>query len=207
MKFRVIQSNNRGLISKVGDQTFYSRKPKVGEENTQLPTIFIWVNSPLRYAARAWTKWTGEKIKSDYIYEVTKFRDIINISGMNYFHQWSNQKLRIKLWKMKGKIIKIDNFTCPEPVEVWEGSRNKYIKYLQKRKDLISKQFKFLSIEEKALVNDLYKERNRLNSEPGYIKFHIDHIIPLSKGGLHKFENLRIITANENLTKGSKIII
>ena len=107
MKFRVIQSNNRGLISKVGDQTFYSRKPKVGEENTQQPTIFIWVNSPLRYAARAWTKWTGEKIKSDYIYEVTKFRDIINISGMNYFHQWSNQKLRIKLWKMKGKIIKI----------------------------------------------------------------------------------------------------
>ena len=34
MKFRVIQSNNRGLISKVGDQTFYSRKPKIGEENT-----------------------------------------------------------------------------------------------------------------------------------------------------------------------------
>ena len=39
MKFRVIQSNNRGLISKVGDQTFYSRKPKKGEEKEELPTL------------------------------------------------------------------------------------------------------------------------------------------------------------------------
>ena len=48
MKFRVIQSNNRGLISRVGDKTFSSRKPKKGEENIELPTLFIWVKSPKR---------------------------------------------------------------------------------------------------------------------------------------------------------------
>lgn len=206
MKFRVIQSNNRGLISKVGDKTFYSRKPKIGEENKDLPTIFIWVNSPYRYVARAWTKWTGDKINNDFIYEVTKFINVIDISGKNHFHQWSNQDLRMKLWHMKGKEINIENLKCPNPEQVWEGNRNRHIKSLKKRKNFIAYQLKNLSEKEKALVNNLYKERNRLNKMAGFIKFHVDHIQPLSKGGLHKFNNLRIITANENLKKGSKII-
>ena len=56
------------------------------------------------------------------------------------------------------------------------------------------------------MINNLYQEKNRLNTMAGFIKFHVDHIQPLSKGGLHKFNNLRIITANENLKKGSKIV-
>tara|TARA_Y100001933_G_C18978107_1_gene555483 strand:- start:1335 stop:1958 length:624 start_codon:yes stop_codon:yes gene_type:complete len=206
MKFRVIQSNNRGLISKVGDKTFYSRKPKIGEEIKELPTLFIWVNLQLRYAARAWTKWTGEKINKDFIYEVTKFRNIIDISGKNYFHQWSNQDLRVKLWKMKGKEINITNINCPKPEQVWEENRNKRLMYLKVRNNLIRLQYKDLSENEKALINNLYREKNRLNLEAGFIKYHIDHIKPLSKGGLHEYRNLRIITAYENQIKGSKII-
>lgn len=34
--------------------------------------------------------------------------------------------------------------------------------------------------------------------------FHVDHIIPLSKNGLHVFENLQIIPAIDNLRKGAK---
>tara|TARA_Y100000589_G_C26982343_1_gene559119 strand:+ start:200 stop:814 length:615 start_codon:yes stop_codon:yes gene_type:complete len=204
MKFRVIQSNNRGLISKVGDQTFYSRKPKTGEENKELPTIFIWVNSPLRYVARVWTKWTGNKINNDFIYVVTKFRDIIDISGMNEYHQWSNNTLRMKLWRMKGKKISTENLKCPKPEYVWEGNRNKKIKYLKKRKELISAQIKNLSEKETVKIKNLYKEKDLLNSKAGFIKFHVDHIQPISRGGQHKFDNLRIITAYENLSKGSK---
>ena len=33
---------------------------------------------------------------------------------------------------------------------------------------------------------------------------HVDHIIPLSKGGRHTYENLQILTAAENLSKGNK---
>jgi 5-methylcytosine-specific restriction endonuclease McrA len=36
-------------------------------------------------------------------------------------------------------------------------------------------------------------------------QFHVDHIIPLAKGGLHTFENLQILTAKENLAKGARI--
>ena len=206
MKFRVIQSNNRGLISRVGDKTFSSRKPKKGEENIELPTLFIWVKSPKRLAARVWTRWTGEKINNDFIYEVTKFRNAIDISGMNYFHQWSSKDLRLKLWFMKGKEINLKNLKCPNPEEVWEGGRSKNMKNLNKRRKIIETPLKNISVLERGKIENLYKEKNRLNSEAGLIKFHVDHIIPLSRGGAHVFENLRIISAKENLAKGSKIV-
>lgn len=34
---------------------------------------------------------------------------------------------------------------------------------------------------------------------------HVDHIIPLSKGGKHSPDNLRIINSKENLSKGDKL--
>lgn len=36
-------------------------------------------------------------------------------------------------------------------------------------------------------------------------KFHIDHIKPLSKGGLHTISNIQLLLPIENLKKGSKI--
>ena len=206
MKFRVIQSNDRGLISKVGDKTFYSRKPKKGEEIKELPTLFIWVKKPYRFAARVWTCWTGEKFEEDYIYEVTKFKNIIDISGMNHFHQWSNQYLREKLWKMEGNEIKIVNHNCPKIDEIWEGNRKKNSRYIEKRRKLIAEQYSKLSRMEKSNIRELYLKRDQLNMHSGFIKYNVDHIKPLSKGGLHKFDNLRIITAYQNQLKGSKII-
>ena len=56
---------------------------------------------------------------------------------------------------------------------------------------------------EKAQVKNIYLLRYRL-SETG-VEYHVDHRIPLSKGGKHHPDNLWVIPAVENLRKGAKL--
>lgn len=60
-----------------------------------------------------------------------------------------------------------------------------------------------LTDEEKLQVIEIYKEAIALRKTTGDT-YHVDHIIPLSKGGLHHPLNLQIITASENLSKGNR---
>lgn len=50
----------------------------------------------------------------------------------------------------------------------------------------------------KELIRQFY-----FNRPEGY---HVDHIIPLSKGGLHHQDNLQYLTETDNLRKGNKLI-
>lgn len=68
----------------------------------------------------------------------------------------------------------------------------------------LSSQYKLLSQQDKNRVSDIYKKRDLLNLEAGSIMFHVDHIIPVSKGGKHHPDNLQILTAFDNLSKGAK---
>jgi 5-methylcytosine-specific restriction endonuclease McrA len=55
------------------------------------------------------------------------------------------------------------------------------------------------------LIKNLYKQKETLSKKHGE-RYHVDHIIPLSIGGAHHQDNLRIITAIENMEKGDKYI-
>lgn len=48
------------------------------------------------------------------------------------------------------------------------------------------------------VIKEIYR-----NCPKGY---HVDHIIPISKGGLHHEDNLQYLTPHENRSKGDKII-
>jgi 5-methylcytosine-specific restriction endonuclease McrA len=57
---------------------------------------------------------------------------------------------------------------------------------------------------EKLMVKYRYEDARQLTKETE-IKHEVDHIWPLSKGGPHLPWNLRVITKDENLSKGAKI--
>lgn len=54
-------------------------------------------------------------------------------------------------------------------------------------------------------ISKLYAEARALSEELG-VSFHVDHIIPLCKEGLHHEDNLQVVQADYNLSKGSKEI-
>ena len=67
-----------------------------------------------------------------------------------------------------------------------------------------AKTYNELSSEDRDKVRDIYEESSKLNKEAGYIKYHVDHIRPLSKGGTHSPDNLQILLAEDNLKKSDK---
>ena len=92
------------------------------------------------------------------------------------------------------------------PNEVWTEKRYRPSMDTIRRGNIIKNSLNKLSNKEKADIQQLYAEKDFLNKKAGFIKFHIDHIIPLSKGGEHTRKNIRIVTAKENMSKGSKLL-
>lgn len=53
-------------------------------------------------------------------------------------------------------------------------------------------------------IQEIYRLCAELNGFLGQGFFHVDHVIPINKGGLHHENNLLIIPAHENLSKSAK---
>jgi 5-methylcytosine-specific restriction endonuclease McrA len=58
-----------------------------------------------------------------------------------------------------------------------------------------------LSREDKARLLAVYKECRSMNRAAGSIQFHVDHVVPISKGGLHHPDNLQILSVEEHKQK------
>jgi 5-methylcytosine-specific restriction endonuclease McrA len=75
--------------------------------------------------------------------------------------------------------------------------------YQQKRRALLRNQFP--DDADLNLIQEFYRMAELKTKETG-IPYEVDHIIPISKGGLHHQNNLQVITRTENRSKSNKII-
>jgi hypothetical protein len=60
-----------------------------------------------------------------------------------------------------------------------------------------------LTSDQNLIIETIYLQRIRLEKRFG-LQFHVDHIIPISKGGLHIPSNLQVLPAKLNLQKNSR---
>ena len=88
----------------------------------------------------------------------------------------------------------------------YKANKDKYFASAAARRARLMGDLTVLTAAEKVEVRNIYKTCRLLNRKAGVIAYHVDHIIPLAKGGRHHPDNLRIITAEENLKKGAKLI-
>lgn len=60
-----------------------------------------------------------------------------------------------------------------------------------------------MTMDETQTLGGFYAYAARLNAIFGKAAFHVDHTVPLSKGGLHHPSNLQVTPAKFNVTKGA----
>lgn len=106
--------------------------------------------------------------------------------------------------KNNGRSLETKCWECKkeEPKRNHDTTAANRAKYRARKRDAVPDT---LTEEDLAKIKEIYALRNKLTEETG-IEHHVDHIIPISKGGLHHPDNLRVITAEENLKKGDKIL-
>ena len=86
------------------------------------------------------------------------------------------------------------------PYRSKEKVNNKTYRYRQKKYS----DGPILTPEEKERVLSIYKECGIITLDAG-VPHHVDHIVPISKGGKHHPDNLQILTASENIAKSNKL--
>lgn len=62
-----------------------------------------------------------------------------------------------------------------------------------------------LTKDEKHELRLIYRQCRKLNKRDGKATWHVDHIIPLARGGIHHPMNLRVVLATENSCKSDTL--
>lgn len=84
-------------------------------------------------------------------------------------------------------------------------NKDKFRSYQSKRRATYRGCLVEADAEELGKIADLYWLAKDLKAVSGE-DYHVDHIVPLSKGGEHRLHNLQILHAVDNLRKGAKLL-
>ena len=81
--------------------------------------------------------------------------------------------------------------------ELSEKGEEARLRAKERREERFKKACEGLSLEEKELIDIFYQ-----NKPSGY---HVDHIIPIAKGGLHRLDNLQYLLPKQNGEKAARL--
>ena len=119
--------------------------------------------------------------------------------------EWREENLEKKresdrLYELQNKVQRTEyrrNF--------YQENKDLYHHHRQLRRARLNEASVELTDLEVERLKELIRERDDLNREAGKTAYHLDHIIPISRGGKHHPDNIRVITAEENLSKSNKL--
>ena len=117
-------------------------------------------------------------------------------------HRQAVEKSTKKNYKAKLERNNLYRANNPEKVHQWKKkdraeNKARILADCAKRRTLLAGE---TSVE----IRQLYVLRDFYQAMSLGERFHVDHIVPLSRGGFHVYENLRVIPAVDNLRKGNK---
>lgn len=122
------------------------------------------------------------------------------LEGKKQYYQENREKCdaAIQRWKEENKEKALSYHS------VWAKRNPAVVNHFSaKRRAKVIDQTPELTEEEALRIRDMYWLAKDLGTVTGET-YHVDHIIPLSKGGLHHPDNLQILPADLNLKKGAK---
>ena len=149
---------------------------------------------------KVWQKKNEEKIRKQNKEKYLRNRDRIrDLGAINY------QKNKERLRPVRKRWREANPDKCKEYTKVWKEKHPEHCLRLGveangRRRALLYEAVLPSTCTES--IKKIIEKCVRLSVKTG-VKYHVDHIIPLSKGGAHHQDNLRIITATENVRKNA----
>jgi 5-methylcytosine-specific restriction endonuclease McrA len=126
-----------------------------------------------------------------------------------YFKQYGRYRDgRVReVWVTKDCLVnskKIENETNTVRCKKWfQGNKGVVYAHRAARRGNMRVTYSSLPEHSKAVVKGIYEASQRVSECIG-VPFHVDHVVPVSKGGTHSPENLQIVPAKWNLQKGNR---
>ena len=87
--------------------------------------------------------------------------------------------------------------------EYKKANKDKYSAYEAKRRALKFRATIRLTELDKFVISEMYNLAQLRTEQTGF-QWHVDHIVPLTKGGLHKPTNLQVVPGSWNESKGNR---
>jgi len=119
----------------------------------------------------------------------------VNKEKMRAYYEANKEKMRA-YYEANKETIKAYRKVWGEKNKGVINSRSRVYQAKKKQKDCIT------SSEDKQMAKWIYTTASKL-TETTDIVWHVDHIKPLSKGGMHSLNNLQIVPAQWNLQKNN----